>query len=88
MASGNFAAQGMNTYAKCLTSAREAQTVGIGLHIRTPQPETSRLGFKGKQVSKKDRAELVERLWQSALKNPELMPAALNAMRVWESAGK
>jgi hypothetical protein len=88
MASGNFAAQGMNTYSRCLTSAREKQTVGIGLHIRTPQPPESRIGFVGKSVARKERKELVERLWQSALKNPSLMPAALNAMRVWESTGK
>jgi hypothetical protein len=80
----NFAAQGMNTYVRVLGQAREAQAVGIGLHIRTPQPAESRIGFQGRPVkSRKDRAQLVERLWQAALKNPALMPAAMNTMRLW-----
>ena len=73
----------MKTYAAVLNKSREQETVGVYKHLLTPKPATCSLGLKGKRVALKDRADLQERLWIAALKDPTKMPAAINCINVW-----
>jgi hypothetical protein len=83
MSTASFTAKGMKTYATVLSKAREQGTSGVYKHLLTPKPATCSLGLKGKPVAKKDRADLQERLWIAALKDPTKMPAALNCIAQW-----
>ena len=74
---------GQAHYAQMLGAAR-AQTpelVGVSAHMRRPTTPTSRLGFKGKRPSKKDMAEIAQRLLNQAQSNPALIKAAINMAR-------
>jgi hypothetical protein len=88
MSNANFGLKGMKFYRKALEESRAKDGVGVHKHLITPQPPTSTLGLRGKPVAKKERAELIEKLWQAALKNPALMPAAMNTMKQWGQCGK
>ena len=73
--------QGQFRYRECLKTANNNNQVGPHHHMRLPTPPTSRLGFAGKKVSKKDRAAIADRLLEQSLNNPTLRAAALNMAR-------
>lgn len=69
---------GMENYNKLLQDSRNRDDVGVNKHMRVSQPPTSRLGFKGKKVAKKDLVEITEKLTKAAKHNPQLQKAAQN----------
>ena len=76
--------KGQYHYREVYKAALENNEIGVNKHTFQPTPPTSRLGFAGKKVSKKDKQLIAERLLQSALKpgaDPQLISAALNMAR-------
>jgi predicted nuclease with TOPRIM domain len=71
----------MAHYEKLLTDARVKGEAGVHLHLKLPQPPTSRLGFRGKKVKKSDAKLIAAKLIEAAKRDPSLIPAALNVAR-------
>lgn len=70
------------TYSRVLASANLVGDVGIHKHILTPQSQNSRLGFKGRKVSKKGKLELRDKMLKAAQRRPEMVAATLNMVKL------
>jgi hypothetical protein len=76
---------GIGIYDRLLMEARMKGEVGVNLHMKRPTEIESRLGYRGKPLSKKAKVELAEKMKEAAQRNPALRAAADNCARIAEN---
>jgi hypothetical protein len=77
-----YEGRGIGTYLQCLQAARHNGEVGVHIHLRQPQAPESRLGFRGKRLTKKSRKEIKKQIIAKASAGDNsLLALAVRLMR-------
>lgn len=74
--------KGMTNFAQRFQDARQSGEVGVHLHMHTPQPETSRMGYAGRKVKAKTLDFVIENMLKSVKSHPEQRAALINLLSI------